>query len=90
MDGFNLWSKILLDSSKSYPVHSIQDYIKDYKNLEKPILHRLNYFGATIQCTKCYLEFHKNDIETLKKSNILTFSELNDFAWIMIESKLIR
>ena len=43
-------------------------------------------FGATIQCTKCFLEFYKKDIETLKKSNILAISELNDFVRILMES----
>ena len=36
-------------------------------------------FGETIQCTKCYLEFYKKDLKTLKKSHILAISELNDF-----------
>ncbi len=43
-------------------------------------------FGKTIECIKCHLEFYKRDIETLKQSNILAISELNDFIRILLES----
>jgi len=43
-------------------------------------------YGEIVECTKCKLEFYKRDIETLKRSNILAISELNDFIRILIES----
>ena len=45
--------------------------------------HTIDY-GETFECVKCLLEFYKEDLETIEKSNILAISELSTIIKVLM------